>query len=457
MLLGPIFQPFVERRPVCVLARGILERLLDPDRLNALFARTAQQQYTRTLLFSTLVDLLGQVVLGVHPSVHAAYQARADTLPVSDQALYDKLQHVEPAVSAALVRDSAQQVEPVIRTLRATLPAWLPGFRVKIVDGNHLAGTDPRLPELRTTWAAALPGKALVVLEQALMTASAVFLAEDGHASERTLLDDVVARVVPDDLWLAARNLCTLGFLFGVAGRGGYFVVRQHGQVCGQGQGPRKAKGRCATGRVFEQKLRLRHPDGRVLQVRRVTGVLEQPTRAGETELHFLTNLRLRQATAARVADLYRQRWTIAVVFLEIAQTLACEVNTLGYPKAALFAFCLALQAYNAVALLKAALRAAHGRKQVAEEVSGYYLALEIEQTYDGMRIAIPEEHWQVFRTWSVAELAAVLRELAGKVSLRRYRKHPRGPKKPPPRRSAYKNGAHVSTAKLLAERKQRK
>lgn len=457
MLLGKIFQPFVEKRPVCVLARGILERLLDPERLDALFARTAQQQYTRTLLFSTLVDLMSQVVLGVHPSVHAAYQAHADTLTVSDQALYDKLQHVEPAVSAALVRDSAQQVEPVIRTLRATLPSWLPGFRIKIVDGNHLAGTDHRLPELRATWAAALPGKALVVLDQALMTASAVFLTEDGHASERTLLADVVARVVPDDLWLADRNLCTLGFLFGISARGGYFLVRQHGQVRGQLLGRRQAKGRCASGRVFAQKLRLRHPDGSVLQVRRVTVVLDQPTRAGETELHFLTNLSARQATAAQVADLYRKRWTIEVVFLEIAQTLACEVNTLGYPKAALFAFCLALQAYNAVALLKAALRAAHGRKKVTEEVSGYYLALEIEQAYDGMMIAIPEKHWKVFRAWSVAELATVLKELAGKASLRRYRKHPRGPKKPPPRRSAYQNGAHVSTAKLLAERKQRK
>ena len=127
------------------------------------------------------------------------------------------------------------------------------------------------------------------------------------------------------------------------------------------------------------------------------------------------------------------------MVFLEIAQTLACEVNTLGYPKAALFAFCLALQAYNAVALLKAALRAAHGRKQVTEEVSGYYLALEIEPTYAGMMIAIPAKHWKVFRRLSVVKLATVLREIAGQASLPRYRKHPRGPKKPPPRRSAHK------------------
>lgn len=457
MLLGKIFQPFVEKRPVCVLARGILERILDPDHLDTVFARTAEQQYTGTLLFSTLVDLMSQVVLGVQPSVHAAYQAQAERLTVSDQAIYNKLQHVEPAVSAALVRDAAQQVEPVIRQLRATLPSWLPGFRIKIVDGNHLAGTDHRLAELRTTWAAALPGKALVVLDQSTMTASEVFLTEDGHAQERTLLDAVVARVAEQDLWIGDRNFCTLGFMFGIAGRGGRFLLRQHGTVKGQLLGRRKAKGRCATGRVFEQRLRLRHPDGTVLLVRRVTIVLDKPTRDGDTEIHVLTNLTARQASAAKVADLYRQRWTIEAAFLEIAQTLACEVNTLGYPKAALFAFCLALQAYNAVALLKAALRAAHGHPKVSAEVSGYYLALEIQQTYEGMMIAIPEKHWGVFRRFSLRELAAVLKEIASQASLRRYRKHPRGPKKKPPRRSAYKNGAHVSTAKLLPERNGRK
>jgi hypothetical protein len=45
-------------------------------------------QYTRAVLFSSVVDLMGQVVLGIQPSVHAAYQAQADQLGVSDQAIY---------------------------------------------------------------------------------------------------------------------------------------------------------------------------------------------------------------------------------------------------------------------------------------------------------------------------------------------------------------------------------
>ena len=118
-----------------------------------------------------------------------------------------------------------------------------------------------------------------------------------------------------------------------------------------------------------------------------------------------------------------------------------------------MFTFCLALLAYNAVSLIKAALRSAHGRQKVNAEVSSYYLALEIGRTYDGMMIAIPAPHWALFRQLSAKEFANALRELASSVNLARYQKHPRGPQKTPPKRTAYQNGKHVSTAKLLAQR----
>ena len=158
-------------------------------------------------------------------------------------------------------------------------------------------------------------------------------------------------------------------------------------------------------------------------------------------------------ASARALMSLYGKRWSIETAFFEITTTLACEINTLGYPKAALFAFCLALLAYNAVSLIKAALRSVHGRQKVNEEVSSYDLSLEIGRTYDGMMFAIPAQHWALFRALSNKEFANALRELASSVNLSRYQKHPRGPKKKPPERTAYQNGKHVSTAKLLAQR----
>lgn len=453
MLLSPLFQPFLQQKPIAFMARAVLQRLLDPKHIDALFERTAQRQYTHELLFSTLVELMSQVVLDLQPSVHAAYQAVADRLPVSDQAIYDKLQHVEPAVSRELVRDAARRVTPILDALDARHPPWLEGYHTKILDGNHLEATEHRLPELRTTWAAPLPGKGLVVLDQPTMTVTDVLLTEDGQAEERSLLPDVLPLVEADDLWLGDRSFCTFGFLFGVAARDACFIIRQHGSVKGQLLGQRKAKGRCPTGAVFEQRLRLRDQHGQVRDVRRVTVELDQPTQDGDTEIHLLTNLPAKKAPAARVAELYRRRWTIEGLFLQVATTLDCEVKTLCYPKAALFAFCLGLLATNAVALLQGALRAEHGAEKAAG-LSAYYLALELRQTYAGMMVAIPPVHWGVFNGLSAAAMAAVLRAAASQVVLARYAKHPRGPKKKPPPRGRYVNGAHVSTAKILAARK---
>ena len=233
LAFGKLFKPFVEKRPICVMARGVLENLLNAGRIDALFERTAEVQYTRELLFSSVVDLMGQVVLGVQPSVHAAYQAQAEELGVSDQAVYDKLNHVELSVSAELVRDSARQVGAVVRALQASLPPWLKGYQVKVLDGNHLSATEHRIQELRGTWAAPLPGKILVVLKPELMLAEDVFLCEDGHASERSLLHEVLPTVASRDLWIADRNFCTIDFMAGIVARGGSFIIRQHGTLKG--------------------------------------------------------------------------------------------------------------------------------------------------------------------------------------------------------------------------------
>jgi Transposase DDE domain len=454
MLLDTIFAPFVKERPICVMARAVLERLLDALRLDALFARTAERQYTRELLFSSLVQLMSEVVLGVHPTVHAAYQANQDAIGVSTTALYNKLDRVEPGVSAALVRDSAELAEPVVKALGASHPRWVPGYQIKVLDGNHLSATAHRLQALRSTWAAPLPGQALVVLDQQRMLITDVLLSEDGHAQERSLIPAVLQRVEADQLWIEDRNFCTLGLLFGMARRGAAFVVRQHGQVQGELLGRAQRTGTTRSGPVYEQAMQVRDPaTGETMRLRRITLQLKVATRDGETALHILSNVPRGRGSTAQLARVYGKRWSIETAFFEITTTLTCEINTLGYPKAALFTFCLALLAYNAVSLIKAALRSAHGRKKINDEVSSYYLALEIGRTYDGMMIALPPPHWTFFRELSAQVFADALRELASAVRLVRYQKHPRGPKKKPPERTPYANGKHVSTAKLLAMR----
>ena len=279
-------------------------------------------------------------------------------------------------------------------------------------------------------------------------------LSEDGHAQERSLIPQVLQLVEADQLWIEDRNFCTLGLLFGMARRGAAFVVRQHGQLPGELLGRAHRTGTTRSGPVYEQAMQVRDPaSGETMRIRRITIQLKVATRDGDTELHILSNVPSGRASAAHLARVYGKRWSIETAFFEITTTLSCEINTLGYPKAALFTFCLALLAYNAVSLIKAALRSEHGRKKINDEVSSYYLSLEIGRTYDGMMIAIPAPHWAFFRELSAHAFADALRELASSVDLSRYQKHPRGPKKKPPERTPYQNGKHVSTAKLIAQR----
>jgi hypothetical protein len=48
-VFSQILQRFMERSPVPVMVQIILERVLSPAKLNALFERTAVEQYTREL------------------------------------------------------------------------------------------------------------------------------------------------------------------------------------------------------------------------------------------------------------------------------------------------------------------------------------------------------------------------------------------------------------------------
>lgn len=80
-MLPAALMPFVQQRPIAFVTRAILERFLDPTHRDALFRRTAVMPYERSLLFSSVVDVLHSVVLGLEPSVFAADRKRQATLP----------------------------------------------------------------------------------------------------------------------------------------------------------------------------------------------------------------------------------------------------------------------------------------------------------------------------------------------------------------------------------------
>jgi hypothetical protein len=265
----------------------------------------------------------------------------------------------------------------------------------------------------------------------------------------------LLEKVEADDLWLADRNFCTTNFLFGVAERRGYFLVRQHASTLHwEPTGRQKKVGENDSGTIYEQPAIAEDKEGNPLRLRRITIKLNKPTRDGTTEIHLLTNLSKR-VRAKKLTDLYLKRWTIEHAFQELATAFNAEVESLGYPKAALFAFCIGLLSYNVFSVVRAALRAQYGTEKIENEVSVYYLTEEISRSWDGINVAVPAAYWSArFGHLTPAQLASVLLCLAKNVHLRRYRKHPRGPKRPPPKRSSGKRTKHVSTARILARRR---
>ncbi|MBV8268176.1 MAG: hypothetical protein JO252_17765, partial [Planctomycetaceae bacterium] len=270
MIHSDVFQRFVEDAPVCVMVQTLLENALSPTTVDALFARHAELQYTRDLLFSDVVHLMSLVVCGIRPSINSAFKKMAPLLGVTKKAVYDKIDRVETTTSAALVQHAGSALGAIIDELGGRKEPWLEGYRVKILDGNHLPGTEHRIKPLRFTRAGALPGHSLVVLDPERMLISDVVPCEDGHAQERSMTDDLLALVRPGDLWVADRNFCTTNILFGITGRGGSFVIRQHGStLIWEAVGERASRGRCETGEVFEQTVQLSHDEGEFLVVRR--------------------------------------------------------------------------------------------------------------------------------------------------------------------------------------------
>ena len=452
MFDDPIFQSFVIERPVAVMAQMTISRLLHSQTVNEIFANTSEQQYERTLLFSSLTELMSDVVLGKQPSVNAAYKKQKERIGVSLTSVYNKLDRVEPRISQALVRHSYQQVLQIRKGLGGNRQNEVAGYRTRIFDGNHFSATEHRLAETRDIAAAPLPGKCIAVLDPRFEAIVDFFPIEDGHAQERSVLDELIETIERKDLWVGDRNFCTLKLLYSIAKAKAAFVIRHHKKLVGLGLSKRKRVGKCETGVIYERTMKLSPYEGRTMTVRRIEIDLDTPTRDGDTTLVILTNLPKKAADAFKILEVYRNRWKIETAFQHLTVALNCEVNTLCYPKAALFVFALALVAYNAIAVVEAAIAREHGRQE-AELLSHYYMALEISQATDGMLVALPIERWLELATIPLPKYISALRDIAKGIDLSVYRKSIRGPKKPKPKKRRQKRKVHVSVAKILTQR----
>ncbi|MEH1771181.1 MAG: hypothetical protein V7L30_33190 [Nostoc sp.] len=107
----------------------------------------------------------------------------------------------------------------------------------------------------------------------------------------------------------------------------------------------------------------------------------------------------------------------------------------------------------NHALVLDPILMLVHGQGKIDAGVSNYYLVEEIQSTYTGMMIAIPDVEWKFLNHLSLPAFAELLKQWATQVDLKRFASSPKARKQPQPKRKREPNRPHVSTARLLADK----
>jgi hypothetical protein len=192
----------IEISPLTVLVRGVRAWACPHAFLEDLFDRECRpRQWNRKLSISAIAWLMLAVVSGVRRSVFAAFQAdrRSDrpTIVATAAALYAKYGRIDPRYTAAVVRRSGRRSRGLLDSAGVKAPFGWEGYRVTILDGTDLGGTEHRLEVLRRTEAAGLPGRFVVAYDLATGVVDDAVAGEDAYTSERELVRSILAAAEP--------------------------------------------------------------------------------------------------------------------------------------------------------------------------------------------------------------------------------------------------------------------
>ena len=442
-----IYQRFVERAPAAVLVHGLLDSCLSPAFLDATAGpHLPASPNPRQLAFSHLVEILPPVVFESKKSVGQSYRDATHPHPVATRkCVYERLAATPTAAVDALAAAVAERVRPL---LDPHPPGTTPFLTL---DGNHLAATQNRLADLAGL-PAALPGQAMVLRDQATGVFLRVPSHDDGHANERSLHPRLLDWFGPGDVVIADSGFRTEAFPTGVRERGAGVIVRHHGAVGLTPLGERRECGRVATGRVYETRVRYARTQW---EFRLVEVESDRPTRDGRRTIRVPTDVSEETLSAAEVAAKDLERRTIESAFRELAEGVRGEVETLAYPKAALFAFGLAVSVYD---LLRVVRRAVERRADPASpvEVSPVLLGQEVSSYAAGLGAALDGNPRMPTADWDAPRLRAWVDELAGRLVGTRYARSKRGHRKKPRPKSKAANGSHTATARILGQRRKK-
>ena len=99
MLVREIVERYKKKRPISLMARMALARLLAPQSVDQVFHDYAREQYERKIPFAALTELMADVTWCLSPSVNAGYKKLKARLGASRSCVFGKLERVEPQVA----------------------------------------------------------------------------------------------------------------------------------------------------------------------------------------------------------------------------------------------------------------------------------------------------------------------------------------------------------------------
>jgi DDE family transposase len=378
---------------------------LPDDFLDALFERHRGVCYKDILTFPTLVHVIADALLQYRGSGRQSFAAHreASQLPVSDQAVYQKLSRLPLGLSEAFLGEGTARLQQIFPPTPATaVPASLCGFRVQVIDGKAIKRVAKRLKAARGTRGGVLGGKALCSLDLATGLVVEAATDADGEVNDAklvpALLPKVRARLSGPRLWVADRQFCDLKQTEAFTAADDHFLVRYHPKTHFTADAERPAaSGVDGHGRVWRQDwgwLGRQGAKGR-RYVRRIT--LERP---GEEAVILLTSLLDAVAyPAADLLELYLRRWRIERVFLQLTEVFHLPALIGTTPQGTVFQLCFCLWLYNLLQVVRAYVAA--GQQREADTVS-------VEMLFGDVRRQLVALH-ELVAPGAVVELLAPL------------------------------------------------
>lgn len=440
------------RMPLAEAALSVWRFVFDEQRLSDLWGRYRGRCYEKIISFSTMTHLVADALLQYGGSGRRSFEKNqeAGQLESSVQAAFGKLGRLPLELSQGLLRDGTAALRELFPggALRK-LPASLSAFDVLVFDGKAIKKVAKRLKPLRGVGGGLLGGKALVGLQWRSGLALAMQTHADGDASEKRLVEGVVAQTEPlvtqPRLFVADRAFCDLVQAAHFTARpGDHFLVRYHGGTKFTQDTSRSPKeGTDRQGRAWVETWGWL---GTETNKRRRYARQIYLARPGEDEdLILITDLLDAEAhPAIDLLWLYQERWGIERMFQKVTEVFGLEKLIGGMPQACIFQFAFCMLLYNLIQLLTSYV--GQGQKCEVEKISKEKLFDDVRRELIAWNVIFsPEQTIQRFRTSLEAKpLRARLRETLGHAWSDTWWKAPRQENRRPPRREAKRTHATV-------------